>query len=158
MNTQRMPPRSRRGYTLIELVVVVAIVGLVAAFALPRFGSYLRYLTSRTVTSRVVTDLAMARTQAVREGSTVSFRIVEASRYRITVDDLAGTAVRTVKTVNVEGPQSQAVRLEPIGARIAFDSRGMLRDNQGAVVRVRDGSRVDSVTVSVVGRVYRARQ
>jgi Tfp pilus assembly protein FimT len=139
-----------------ELLIVIVLITIVASIALPRFAAYLRYLTGRTTTSRVVADLTMARTQAVREGATVSFRVQSASRYQVTVDDAAGTPARTIKTVDVEGPQRARVTLAPVGVRVAFDSRGMLRGDQESAVRVSTGNRVDSVSVSMVGRVYRA--
>jgi prepilin-type N-terminal cleavage/methylation domain-containing protein len=154
--THRLHRGGRRGFTLAELMIIVVIIGIVLAFALPRFAGYLRYLTTRSTTSLVVADLSLARTQAAREGAPVSFRVVSSSRYQVTVDDAAGNPVRTIKTVDVQGPQKSAVTLAPTGSRVGFDSRGMRRTNIETIV-VQRGSQTDSISISIVGRVYRVR-
>lgn len=41
MNTLHLPYKSNRGFSLIELIVVVAIFGFLLGVALPQFGSYM---------------------------------------------------------------------------------------------------------------------
>lgn len=154
-----LPPLDRRGFSMAEILIVLVIAGLVLALAGPKFSSYLRSLTARSTTVQVATDLALARTQAVREGQPVSFRVVSASQYQVRVEDAVGNPVRIVKTVDVSGPQQSTVLLSPVGGRVAFDSRGMYRNatsTMSAVV-VSRGAEVDSITISAVGRVYRDR-
>jgi prepilin-type N-terminal cleavage/methylation domain-containing protein len=148
----------RAGFTLIELMVVLLLMGLVLAMAGPKFAAGIRYLTARSATSRVVADLALARTQAVREGSTASFRLVTPSEYTVTVDAPDGTALRVVKRVTLEGTARGVAVTAPAGARIAFDSRGMRRTGAGLgdnLVVTRTGGLTDVVTVTIVGRVIR---
>jgi prepilin-type N-terminal cleavage/methylation domain-containing protein len=151
-------PRGRRGFSLIELMIVLVILGLILGLGMPRFTSYFRNLTSRSMTAQVVADLSLARTQAAREGAGVSFRVQSASRYTVTLDAPNGDVVRTIKTVNVSGPQRQSVSLAPLDARVAFDSRGMLRPQSANQIWVQQGGQIDSVNVSLVGRVYRAKR
>ncbi|WP_420126948.1 GspH/FimT family pseudopilin [Longimicrobium sp.] len=146
--------RDRRGgYTLTELLIVLIVAAIISSMALPRFFSFIRHLNARSATSRVVADLTMARTQAVREGRSVSLRMTGASTYQITVDN--GAAVlRTIKTVDVRGGQRD-VSLAPTAARVIFDSRGMLTAASAQQLRVVRLGKVDTVSISAVGRVYR---
>jgi Tfp pilus assembly protein FimT len=119
---------------------------------LPRFFSAVRAMSARSAVSYVVADLALARTQAVREGQTVSLRVDGATVYRVTLDQ-GNAVVRTLKTVNVDG--QRGVSLTPTGARFSFDSRGMLRGGSDTELRVNRAGEVDIISVSAVGRVYR---
>jgi prepilin-type N-terminal cleavage/methylation domain-containing protein len=148
----------RAGFTLIELLVVLLLMGLVLAMAGPRFTAGIRYFTARSATSQVVADLALARTQAVREGNTASFRLVSPAQYTVTVDAPNGTVARVVKSVTLEGTARGVAVTAPAGARIAFDSRGMRRTGAGLgdnLVITREGGLTDVVTVTIVGRVIR---
>lgn len=147
--------RSRRGgYTLAELMAVIVIAGVLATIAVPRLSGYIRHLSARSAASKVVSDLMLARTQAVREGQTVSLRVTGTGAYQVT-EDLGASPVRTVKTVDVAGTQRNVI-LAPNPTTISFDPRGMLRPGSGAELRITRGTQTDTISISAVGRVYRA--
>jgi type IV fimbrial biogenesis protein FimT len=143
----------RGGFTLAELLIVLIVAAIITSMALPRFFSFIRHLNARSAVSQVVTDLALARTQAVREGRTVSLRVTGASTYKVTLDN-GTTILKTVKTVDVKGGQRN-VTISPSTARVIFDSRGMLLSGSSAQLLVTRTGKTDTVSVSAVGRVYR---
>ncbi|HEU4884189.1 MAG TPA: GspH/FimT family pseudopilin [Longimicrobium sp.] len=146
--------RDRRGgYTLIELLIVLVLAAIISSMVVPRFFSFVRQLSARSAVSQVVADLALARTQAVREGRTVSVRVTGASTYKVTLDN-GTTILKTIKTVDVKGGQRN-VTISPSSARVIFDSRGMLVTGSSAQLLINRTGRTDTVSVSAVGRVYR---
>jgi prepilin-type N-terminal cleavage/methylation domain-containing protein len=153
--THTEPCRRRGGFTLTELMMVVIIIGLMAAMAGPRMMRWVQTIGQRGAVNQLAGDLAFARIHAVRQGATVSFRIDDADTYRITVDDAAGAEVRTLRTVNLRQVYRGAT-LDPVEGRIAFDSRGVLRPDPVSTINQITLSRGDvrkRVTVMGVGRV-----
>lgn len=60
--------RSAAGFTLIELVMVLAIIGVVTAFALPSVTRYRNQEEAREGVSRIAAQLRDARSQAMKQG------------------------------------------------------------------------------------------
>ena len=63
----------RSGFTLIEVVIVIVLIGIMASFFFPRIGQSLRRQDVSSARNAVTTLLAKARAAAVQRGRGVAF-------------------------------------------------------------------------------------
>ncbi len=60
-----------RGFTIVELMVTIAVSAILLAIAAPDFGQFIRDVRIRTATEDFTTAIAVARTEALKRGETV---------------------------------------------------------------------------------------
>ena len=80
--------RRMRGFTLIELMIAVAIVAILVAVGAPSFASFIDSNKVRTETQRVAGLLALARNHAVNKNREVTVRIQVAAGSALNVGAL----------------------------------------------------------------------
>lgn len=85
--------RRDRGFSVIELLIVVAIVIVMAALAIPNIGRYIRNYKIKGAAQLVAGELHAARSRAVMSNtnSGVSFWVVDQESYRFIQEDLETT-------------------------------------------------------------------
>lgn len=152
-----------RGFTIVELMVTLAVASILIGIAVPAFTDFLR---QRTMASRIndfVMAVTYARSEAARLGGTVSVQALGGDSanewgngYDVVVDASA-EVLRHFESMD-------DATLDAIGAGwhnrfiLTFNARGMLTPQPGASGRIRlchDDANVDpgrEVSVSVIGR------
>jgi type II secretion system protein H len=85
-------PQEARGFTLVELMVIIGVIGLMLAIATPSFNGYMRTNQVGSEADRMAADLALARTIAVSQGRVVQF-VGESDGYEL-IDSSDGRVIR----------------------------------------------------------------
>jgi type IV fimbrial biogenesis protein FimT len=67
--------RDRAGFSLLELMTVIVIIGILAAVAIPNLGGWLGKKDLDSVTMQMFSDLQRARSEAITRGLTVTIQI-----------------------------------------------------------------------------------
>jgi type IV fimbrial biogenesis protein FimT len=68
-----MNARHRHGFTLLEMAIVIALMGIVAAVVVPSYSQLLARQQLRSAGNKLALDLRMAREQALQGGRPVFF-------------------------------------------------------------------------------------
>lgn len=89
----RSRPAGTRGFTLIELVVTVAVLGILTTMALPSFRSFLASQRIKTASFDLMSMITIARSEAIKRNIDVTFDTV-ALQITATVSGVPNTVLQ----------------------------------------------------------------
>ncbi len=117
-----LPPRTRRGFSLVEVMVTIALLALLLSLAAPAFGTWTRNAQVRTVSDSLQNGLRFAQAEAVRRNRQIAF-------FRTNSQDCT-----TAAASSADGPH-WAIRTVPLFAGEAAEAVqcGVLSDVAGGV-------------------------
>lgn len=73
------PARTKSAFTLVEILVVLVIIGIIAAFAAPAMNAVLKSSKMTTAADQIMRDLNLARQTAIKDNAPVEFRFYNIS-------------------------------------------------------------------------------
>ena len=131
---------SSRGFTMVETMMVIVVVGLMVGIALPRFREQRRRYQLDTAAHQLAGDLRRAQVEAIRRNQPVTLERINDSTYNV---DFIGDRL-------FEGSVKFATALSADSVRLA--AFGPPTTGARTFVVQRDGAQ-KSVTVSAAGLI-----
>lgn len=147
------PTRRRGGFTAIELIIVVVIIGLMAAASMPRIGRIVAEQRIRSLQGAVASDLELAFALAQREHKPVTVTYSTSTQVMSITDRATSTVLKThylgqnttFSTTAVTFAPTNGITIFPMGLATA-----------AVTVTVSNGTFTRTVTVSRAGLVTKS--
>jgi len=144
---------NRRGFSLIELVIAIVLVGLMASFFFPRIGQEIQKQNVRSARAAMTTMMARARASAIQRGLSVSLvhrsnRVFMLSTHPVT------RAVDTISQQNLYDSYGVTITASPRDS-VVFDSRGIGGQASSTYFYISKAGFADTIEVSSVGGIIR---
>jgi prepilin-type N-terminal cleavage/methylation domain-containing protein len=157
-----VPAIDRRGFTLTEIMIVIALMGAILAMALPRSRTLFIRSSVRGARTTVFNAIQQAKVTAASQGRTAQVNFEAGGRMFISASPRrapcpgGGCTMDTIGLVRQLTTQ-YGVTVTPTQNTYAFDSRG-LGENMGnnpVIIELRRDPERDTVRIGGFGRVER---
>jgi len=159
--------RNQSGFTLAETIMVVAVLAVLTAVAVPNYLSLLPDIRLKDAAGDIKSDIQLARQKAIRENGNIALLFdMGANRYTIFVDNGAGGGATHAKNWIWDGTEEliksitlpdnvvmYAASFSGGVPRLRFDGRG-LPNGLGGKVRLRNANnKCRGLVISMLGRI-----
>jgi prepilin-type N-terminal cleavage/methylation domain-containing protein len=144
----------RKGFTTIEMIIVVILIGVIAAIGLPRLRQGLEKQNVRSSKALIATLAATARGTAIQRGCSATLNLTVDSIWVTACGVNPPAASVQVGTKKLVGDEF-GVTLSSNNPTVVYDPRGIATVFQTTTVRVIGPNYQDSVVINEVGKVKR---
>lgn len=133
---------NKRGFTLIELITVIALIGVLTAIATLNFNQYAVKSQISNQTQELYGNLMEYRSRAFYEKKHWTFKI-SGTGYGIYSSATVASGVLPVSAVTFKRPVEYGV------SKIEFDSHGLTKNEGSICASEQNGAPVDAVVISI---------
>ncbi len=168
-----LPQRRGAGFTLIEMIVTVAIAAIVMMIAVPSFQQMMQQNRTAAITNQLLGAFRMARSEAVTRGKTVtvckSANVTDANPtcstsaswadgWIIFAEDGDGNGTREsseplIKVGQLQAGQATVGGNTYVANTVQFLPSGRIKNRSGGTLTITTGSEQTKITINAVGRI-----
>lgn len=148
--------RSRQGYTLTEMLIVVGVVGLLTLFSLPKFSKLVERNKLNAAREELASAIATARAAAIQKGRTATLFISGNQVWVTVVTNNAGTTSTVIPARSFSLYNVSVAAKEPTGlTSVTFDGRGFANPKLSSVGKflITGASKKDSLCITTAGQI-----
>jgi prepilin-type N-terminal cleavage/methylation domain-containing protein len=156
-----VPAKQRKGFTMIEAILVMAVLAIVAAMGAPKLSAALQRRTTASAADQFVLTHSLTRSTALRFGRVAQLHVdAAAQRFWVDVDTSANGIGQRATIANVRYVTDSGLHMTSNRALLCFDARGIASnlgscESGDAKVIFSDGAMADTVTTTILGKVLR---
>lgn len=141
-----------RGFTLIEILIVVTLVGILMTVGIPRFREASSKQSVRGAMSALASMHARAKAIAIQRARTTALRLDAAAGTAVIVSSGIGGTVDTVGSVE-SMVQRFGVTFTTTQTGLIFSPRGIGTNSAATTIIITKAGFSDTLTVSAAGRL-----
>jgi prepilin-type N-terminal cleavage/methylation domain-containing protein len=146
----------RAGFTIAEVLIVLVIMALITAMALPKLSTSAQKSNVRSSRVELSTMVAKARAASVARGCVDTLHISTGSTATAWITackpSVSSTALDTIGGVDLVGKR-MGVSLSTSTTNYVFDPRGLLVGGSGGTIVITGSGFTDSVVINAIGKV-----
>lgn len=146
---------SRKGFTLIELMIVIAIIGILSAVAMYGWLGYQNNVNLKTAAQEVMADIASCKQRTVSEGIGYCIQFTDgSSNYTINATSCGAPTQTQTKSLTSfgSGLTVSSAAFGFFGQQLSFIPRGTV--SAGTVILTNSKGSTGTITTTVTGRAY----
>ena len=153
LNTAKKVFRSARGFTAVEVLIVIAIVGIMSAIAVTNLLSYMPKSRLNSAARAVACDIMAARMMAVKGNCNAIVKFESGNQYYVIIDENRNNTHDTGerKIMRDLSEDYKDVVNTKADTKNIFNSRGAASRMRNIILRNSSGIR--TIRVSITGRV-----
>ena len=151
----------RQGFTMIESIMVLTVIGIVAALGGPKISAALQRRTTAAAADQFVLTHSLTRSTAIRYGRIAQLHVDQgAQSFWVDVDTSANGIGQRATIANVRYVSDNGLQMTSNRALLCFDARGLAStlgscESGDARVIFSDGVMADTVVTTILGKVLR---